>query len=475
MQLGGELRSRMKMLLLMLIAAMVLPSHCNNVNGTINSDGVCVCSVILPDSEFSVEKVEYLETTYQELSINVQREISKVQEYTRTLSVHTSKLLNLTRRVEWMETGGSYTQLDFELLKLEIQELMSLTSQLKISLNGSNIIIDQLYSEITNMSQAVNQLESLDKHNLLALRRAIVTLRKQLQDCEENRAAQTPDIFHTGSCDHDGLLNVSEPFVVQLNWRGFNYKYGGWGKDPAPSSSEKDVYWVTPLETDARTFYSFRLYYSQDDLLLYKNPTTKTVPSSSYNTYWGQGSGMVLYNNSLYYNCFNSRDMCRFNLDTNSVQRQTITGAAYNNRFSYTGVAYQDMDFAVDENGLWVIYSPEANVGYAAIGKINVTSFTVERTWVTRLFKPGATNAFMICGVMYAIRPIDLRSEEIFYTFDTRTGKEGRISIKMGKVMEKLQSVNYNPSDHKLYVYNDGYQLAYNVIFTRDEQPTSEQ
>ncbi|XP_078097176.1 olfactomedin-4-like [Mustelus asterias] len=450
----------MKMLSLLLIAAAVLPSNGNNVNGSVNSDGVCVCSVILPDNSFPVEKVEYLETAYQELSINVQREISKVQEYTRTLSVHTSKLLNLTRRVEVVENGHSYTELDFELLKLEIREMLSLTSQLKISLNGSNSVIDRLYSEIMNMSQVVNQLESLDKNNVLAIRREIAALRKRLQDCEEQRDSQTPASIDYGSCDHNGLLNVSNPVVIQLNYRGFSYKYGGWGKDPAPPSSKKDVYWVAPLETNARTFYYYRLYSSHDDLLLYTNEISKSVTRNP-----GQGSGMVLYNNSMYYNCYNSRYMCRVNIDTNTVQTQTLTGAAYNNRFSYTGVTYQDIDFAVDESGLWVIYSPEDKVGYAAISKINVTSFTLERTWVTRLFKPSVTNAFLICGVLYAIRPVDLRSEEIFYTFDTRTGEEGKLSIKMDKVMEKLQNVNYNPSDHKLYVYNDGYQLTYDVTF----------
>ncbi|XP_072345977.1 olfactomedin-like [Scyliorhinus torazame] len=440
----------------------------NHVNESIDSDGVCVCSVVLPNNSFPAEKVEYLETTYQALSINVQHELSKVQEYTRTLSVHTAKLQNLTQRVESMENGDFFTQLEFDLLKLEIRELLSLTGQLKISLNGSNSMIAQLYSEILNMSQAVDQLESLDKHNVLAVRREIATLRKRLQDCEKHQHSQTPAAVDFGSCDYNGLLNVSNPVVIQLNWRGFSYKSGGWGRGSAPNSSEGEVYWVAPLNTDWRTFDSFRLHYSHDDLLLSNNPTAKSFPYSYYSSYYayrGQGSGMVLYNNSLHYNCYNSRYMCRFNIDTNSKERQFLTGAAYNNRFSYAGVTYQDMDFAVDESGLWVICSFEANVGYAAISKINVTTFTVERTWVTRLFKPSVTNAFMICGVLYAIRPVDLRFEEIVYMFDTRNGEEGVVPIKMDKVLEKLQNVNSNPSDHKLYVYNHGYQLTYDVMF----------
>uniref|UniRef100_UPI00398EB032 olfactomedin-4-like n=1 Tax=Pristiophorus japonicus TaxID=55135 RepID=UPI00398EB032 len=463
----------MKMLFLLLLAIFLRLSLAQTANGTVSSDGVCVCSVILPDNTFPVQRMEYLEISSQELSVSVQREISKVQQYSRTLSVYSVKLVNLTRRVQRMETGGSYTQLDFELLKLEIRELVSLTSRLRLTVNGSNTIIEQLYSEIANMSRTVSQLETFDKENVLAVRREIALLKKRLQDCEENQVAPTLAPVEYGSCDHGGLLNITEPFVTQLNWRGFSYKYGGWGKDPAPLPTKKEVYWVAPLNTDARILYSFRLYSSYDDLLLYKNQADKVI--SRYSSNYGQGSGMVLYSNFLYYNCYNSQSMCRYNIDTAAIQKQTLVNAAYNNRFSYAGVTYQDMDFAVDEAGLWVIYSTEANAGNIVISKINVTSFTVERTWVTSQYKPGVTNAFMICGVLYAVKPVSTRIEEIFYTFDTRTGEEGKVNIKMDKVLEKLQSVSYNPSDHKLYVYNDGYQVTYDVIFKRNEQPSTPQ
>ncbi|XP_067875318.1 olfactomedin-4-like [Heterodontus francisci] len=464
MQVGTELRGRMKMLFLILVAATLQPSISQTVNGTVDDDGACVCSVILPDTTFPVEKMEFLGTSLLEINVSMQLEINKVLEYKKIISEHTVKLVNLTRRVEIIETEGSYTQLDFELLKLEIQELVALTNQLKVSFNGSNSIIDQLFVEIENISLIVHQLESYDKNNVLAIRKEIAALKKQLVECENIKAPPTQPPIDYGSCEHNGLHNITDPFVIQLNWRGSSYKFGGWGKDPAPISSKKEVYWVAALDTDGRILQYYRLHSSRDDLLLYKNPIDKSLRISGY-SYTAQGSGMVLYKNFLYYNCYNSRYLCRVNIDTNAVESQTLEDAAYNNRFSYAGVTYQDMDFSVDETGLWVIYSTEANAGNIVISKINVTSFTVEKTWVTSQYKPGVTNAFIICGVLYAIRPVSTRTEEIFYKFDTRTGEEGRIGIKMDKVMETLQSVSYNPSDHKLYVYNDGYQVTYDVIF----------
>ncbi|XP_072884948.1 olfactomedin-4-like [Hemitrygon akajei] len=461
----------MATLFLLMIIALLEPSAqmsvSTAVNGTVNSEGLCVCTVILPDNTFPVEKMEYLEATTTELSITVQSEISKVQHYAQIISVHMVKLRNLTQRVESIEAGGSYTQLDFELLKLEIQELVTLTNQLKVTINGSNTIIDQLYIEIQNISIIVHRLESYDKNNVLQIRKEITALKERLAECEKNQVPTTPPSIDYGSCKHGGLLNITKPFVTQLNWLGSGYKYGAWGKDPAPLPTKNELYFVFADNYEYR-FDTFRLHTSYDDLLIYKNGINKRLGYySNYNN--AQGGGMVLYNNSLYYNCYNSRQMCRFNVDTEVLEKSTLANAVYTNRFSYQGVNYQDMDFSVDETGLWVIYSTEQNAGNIVISKINTTSFTVERTWVTRQFKPGVTNAFMVCGVLYAIRPVSTRVEEIFYTFDTRTGEEGTLAIKMDKVMETLQSVSYNPSDHKLYVFNDGYQVTYDVIFKPDQ------
>nr|XP_033811824.1 olfactomedin-4-like [Geotrypetes seraphini] len=433
-----------------------------NISGSVDESGRCLCTVILPDNTFPMHRMESLEVSSYNLSISVQQEISKIQSYQNTLIVYLEKLSNLTHRVEKVEMGDvSYTELDFTLLKLEIREMESLALQLNVSLEGSNIIVETLLMEIRNISVMVSQLESYDQNNVLAVRREIVSLQKRLQDCQKNQTVPSLPPVVPGTCDHGGLVNVTKPFVVQLNWKGFNYKYGGWGKDSFVNTSNKDLLFLAPLNTDGRIMQLVRFHSAYDDLLLYKNPTDKSLSSNNY----GQGSGMILYNNFLYYNCYNSQYMCRMNLGTNEVQRQILTNAVYNNRFSYAAVTYQDMDFAADEEGLWVIYSTEESAGNIVIGKLNVTSFTIERSWDTTQYKPGVTNAFMICGVLYATKPVNTRREEIFYMYDTHTRNEGMLSIMMDKMMETIQSLQYNPNDHKLYMYNDGYLVNYDVTF----------
>ncbi|KAJ6661685.1 hypothetical protein lerEdw1_013207 [Lerista edwardsae] len=430
-----------------------------NVTGSLDNQGVCHCSVYLPDTAFPVEKVERLEILAQQLSAKFDSELSKVSQYTKDIEIYEKTLRNLTVRIEHMEMSSvSYTQLDFQIIRVEISEMERLISQLKTSLTGSNVIVEQLYVEIKNLSLIVNQLESLDKNNILAIRREMVALQAKLKECEAQRNQSTPNhYFPPGNCSHGGIVNISQPYVIQLNWRGFGYKYGAWGMYSSPNSPGKESFWVAPLN-DARLFEYYRLHSSYDDLLLFR--------AKEYRIQYGSGSGIAVYNNYMYFNAYNSRDMSKLDLNTNQVVvRKALPDAAFNNRFSYAGVAWQDFDFEVDESGLWVIYSTEASTGNIVISKLNETTLDVIKTWETKQYKPSVSNAFIVCGVLYATRPINTRKEEIFYTYDTNTGREGRISITVDKMLETIQSINYNPIDQKLYVYNDAYLVRYGLKF----------
>ncbi|XP_049671819.1 olfactomedin-4 [Accipiter gentilis] len=432
-----------------------------NVSGSVDDEGTCQCSVYLPDTTFPVQKAEQLEIIAATLSEKFETELSQVREYSKMLDLYQQQILNLTIRVEHMEKSSvSYTELDFQLLKVEISDLKRLVTQLKSSLVGSSVTVEQIYLEITNLTILVNELESLDKTNILAIRRQIVSLQNQLKECEEGMNKTTvPPYFPPGSCVHRGLLNVSQPYIVKLNWRGFAYKYGSWGRDYSPSNPEKEVYWVAPLNTDGRYLEYYRIYSSFDNLLLFR-------PMYESRIRYGEGSGAALYNNYLYYHAYSSRHMVKHDLKTNTmVLRKELPDAVTSNRFSYAGVSWQDIDFAVDESGLWVIYSTENSMGNIVISKLNETTLDVLNTWQTRQYKPSVSNAFMLCGVLYATRPMNTRKEEIFYMYDTSTGQEGSISVIMDKKLDTIQSIDYNPTDQRLYVYNDGYLLRYDVTF----------
>uniref|UniRef100_A0A5F8H6X6 Olfactomedin 4 n=1 Tax=Monodelphis domestica TaxID=13616 RepID=A0A5F8H6X6_MONDO len=448
------------------ITGQLHPELYSNFNGSVDDRGICTCSVVLPDTSFPVQKVESLEITAHDLTQRFEKELTKVKEYTKTMQLFEQKLLNLSIKVQVMEeTSISYNKLDFELLKLEVSEMQKLVTALKSNFDGSSVIIDQLELEIRNMTLLVEELESLDKNNILAIRREIVALKNRLKECEESRGQNnTHPFIPPGSCGHGGVENISKPFVVRINWRGSGYKYGAWGRDYTPQEPAKTLYWEAPLNTDGRYLEYYRLYNTLDDLLLYRLAKENRVRL-------GDGSGMVVYNNFMYFNYYGTRDMAKLDLNSNTVTlRRALPDAAFNNRFSYAGVNWQDMDFAVDESGLWVVYSTEASTGNIVISKINDTSLEVLNTWHTLQYKPSVSNTFIVCGVLYAIRPMNTRKEEIFYYYDTNTRKEGRISIIIEKMLETIQSVNYHPLDQKLYVYNDAYLLTYDLTYQKESE-----
>ncbi|XP_031217190.1 olfactomedin-4 [Mastomys coucha] len=435
----------------------------SNFTGSVDSHGICQCSVSLPDTTFPADRVERLEFTAHILSQKFEREFSKVKEYVQLISVYEKKLLNLTVRVEVMEKDSiSYTELDFELIKLEVKEMHKLVIQLKENFVGSTDIIDMLEVEIRNMTLLVEKLETLDQNNVLSIRRQILALKTKLKECEDSKSGLVPAMPPPpapGSCSHGGVVNISAPSVIQLNWLGFSYKYGAWGRDYSPQHPERTLYWVAPLNTNARTLEYYRLYDSMDNLLIYSHFRQSRIQ-------YAQGGGTVAFNNNLYVSWYNVGNIAKINLTTNVVDvNRPLPQAAYNNRFSYANVNWQDIDLAVDEQALWAIYATEASTGNIVISKLNDTTLEVMSTWVTKQYKPSVSNAFMVCGVLYATRTLNTRTEEIFYYYDTNTEREGNLAITMRKIQEGIQSINYHPFDQKLYVYNDGYLLNYDLVF----------
>ncbi|XP_075419687.1 olfactomedin-4 [Tenrec ecaudatus] len=440
----------------------------SNFNGSLDEHGTCQCSVLLPDTTFPADRLEQLDSIAHTLSEKFQKELSQVHKYIEMISVYAKHLSNLTVRVETMEKNSiSYTELDFALIKLEVKEMEKLIIELKENFVGSSEIVDQLEVEIRNMSLLVQKLETLDKNNVLAIRREVAVLKNKLKECEASKGENVPVAPPPpgpGSCAHGRVANISKPAVVQLNWRGFPYKSGVWGQDYSPQHPGKGLYWVAPLNSEGRYMEYYRLYNTWDDLLLYTHSRESRVM-------YGQGAGAVVYNSNMYFNLHNTRNIVKLNLTTNKMDvTYTLPNAAFNNRFSYANIEWQDIDFTVDETGLWVIYSTEASTGNIVISKLNDTTLEVLRTWQTKQFKLSVSNAFVVCGVLYATRTLNTRMEEIFYYYDTNTSVEGQLSIPMYKMQEKVQSINYHPIEQKLYVYNDGYLLNYDLFFLQKPQ-----
>ncbi|XP_033497949.2 olfactomedin-4-like [Epinephelus lanceolatus] len=418
----------------------------------------CVCSVFLPDSNFPADRVEHMQQVTTDLRLEVEIHMNKLTHDGGKLDIFLAELMDLTVRVAMLESSpDNYIKLDFELLRIELQEFEALVSQLKDSLNSTSPMLDSLYTEIHNMTLIVNQLETFDKSNLEVIRIEFAKLQKKLQECQKEQEFIKPDI---GNCNHTGIMSISKPIVTQLNAHlNPGYLYGGWGKDSKPVRSYESMYWYGAYSSPS--VYEFYLYSNYDKLIQRSSFTHHTLPQG----YQGSGNNYIVHGNTVYYQAANPFRMSKLNLTSSVYSHRQITKAS--ERFTYTYSPNQYLDFSADEKGLWVMYATEEAKGKIVIAKIDEKSFGIEDEWTTGAYKPQVGNAFMVCGVMYATRPGDLNTEEIYYSYDTKTGEEKYMSIPFQKFQENFVNLHYNPTDQRLYMYNNGYYASYHVRFNK--------
>ncbi|XP_036599687.1 olfactomedin-4-like [Trichosurus vulpecula] len=455
-----------------------------NVAGSMDEQGNYICVVYLTNSPISLKQIEKLQNSSEELVEKYELKLSKEDEYIQALGAQKKPVLEHMQPLEGSQKGSgsesgsghtTYSSTDhWEALRWELLGSERLLNQLKaqgrvMGGKGSSTdwILQRVQGQIQNASIILRHLANSQKDNLRTTVQEVSALEGQLNDCERywSPGHQVQNL-PPGSCAHGTLLSISHPLVVQLNWRGFHYKAGAWGRDTGLNLTSS-LYWVAPLRSDGRYFDYYWLYKSYDDLVLFQDYI-------EWKMGYGDGSGNTVYKNFMYFNYYGTGDMAKVHLATNTlVLRQPLLGATYNNRFSYVGVPWKDLDFAGDEKGLWVVYSTEENKGNLVVSRLNASTLAVEKTWHTGQYRPVISGTFMACGVLYALRSLSTRQEEIFYAFDTNTGQELHLSILLDKMLETLQSINYSPLDHKLYVYNDGYLVTYDLVFQQFRLPPS--
>lgn len=337
------------------------------------------------------------------------------------------------------------------------------------------------------MTVIVNELETIDKSNLEVIRIEFAKLQKKLEECQKDQEFVKPDIgksgdcgqwfkcrilpandniffiffFPPGNCNHTGIMSLSKPTVVQLNAHlNSGFQFGGWGKDSKPVRGYESMYFYGAYSTPS--VHDFFLYSDYEKLLLRSAFKVHDIPRG-----WeGAGNNYIVHGNTIYYQINTPFSMSKLNLTSSQYDYRVIPAASQ--RFSYSYSDNQNMDFAADEIGLWVMYASEASKGKIVVAKIDVKSFGIEDEWNTGAFKQLAGNAFMACGVMYATRSVDLNTEEIYYAYNTMTKEEKRLNIRFPKFQEKYTNLDYNPTDQKLYMYNNGYYVSYNVRFNKE-------
>jgi len=175
------------------------------------------------------------------------------------------------------------------------------------------------------------------------------------------------------------------------------------------------------------------------------------------------GTGHVVYNGSLFYNKYQSNVVVKYHFRSRSVLVQrSLPGAGYNNTFPYSWGGFSDMDFMVDESGLWAVYTTNQNAGNIVVSRLDPHTLEVMRSWDTGYPKRSAGEAFMICGVLYVTNS-HLAGAKVYFAYFTNTSSYEYTDVPFHNQYSHISMLDYNPRERALYTWNNGHQVLYNV------------
>ncbi|XP_019216389.1 olfactomedin-4 [Oreochromis niloticus] len=435
----------------------------------------CTCELNNSERIFPHEKLRKVESSTSDCKSNIIPQ--KSVELKSLLQGLEQRLTQLSKDVlilEKEDDRGLYGVLSLYLIENEMNEIKQLIDKLNSTTQEHQILAASATHQLEIMKTEMKVLEKFDTMQVIKGRQTIEVLRADLDSCKKEVKAltQLPQLPQ-GTCPRSRLVSVTGPvFYTEGEYPGL-YSYGSWGCDPKPEKGKENWYWLVMMTSNNRYSNYIRFYSSLNSLIrgvstpgnVYihtSNPTTNTI----------QGPNNVLYGGALYYNCYNRDAVCRFNLTTKHVTTLELhQGTRYNSKANFCHLEecypYTDLDLATDESGVWVVFTTSLDFGNMILSKVEEGEPpALGKTWQTSVYKQAVTNTFMACGVLYATRYVNQELEEIFYSFNTVTGKERfNLGIFISKISPNIQALNYSPVDQTLHVYSDSNMVSYKVIF----------
>ncbi|KAM9796703.1 myocilin [Syngnathus typhle] len=256
------------------------------------------------------------------------------------------------------------------------------------------------------------------------------------------------------------LVSVSEP-VTHRKADSIAGKYGVWMQDPeavAPYGPAM-VWRIDTVGSDVRQLFGY-----EDMEQLSRGFPTKVVllPEPL------EGTGAVLYRGSLYYQRRRSRTLIRFDLASESVAaRRDLPHAGFHGQFPYSWGGYTDIDLAVDERGLWAIYSTSKAKGAVVLSRLDPHDLRVTKSWETNIRKNSVANAFLVCGRLYTVASYGAANTTVNYVFDTESGRGRSLAVPFANKYRYNSMIDYNPAQKKLFAWDNFHMVSYDLRLGR--------
>ncbi|OWA50146.1 putative Myocilin [Hypsibius exemplaris] len=230
-----------------------------------------------------------------------------------------------------------------------------------------------------------------------------------------------------------------------------------------PSPSDANKFYITEQFTGKQLIE----YATPEDFKNFR-PTFKYSLPKAF-----RGVGHVVYNGSFFYQVDSQPVIVRYDLAKERITaKRTIEGASHSDgRYIYNSKKnYDFMDFAVDEHGLWLIYTTRDshNPIVAHLNANTLESIFVRNVTFSHL---DLGNAFVACGVFYGIGTVHFPYSHVLLAYDLLSDQH--YTPPKGAIFtnprQKSVMVDYNPRDRKIYSWDGGWQLQYPLKFSTSD------
>ncbi|XP_077452719.1 olfactomedin-4-like isoform X1 [Stigmatopora argus] len=454
---------------------VILLSSLFHITQQLNQQDRCVCELTNKEKVFPHETLNSVndEASKCSFKVNPQKSVELEALYFG-LDFRLPQLLQDLSTLEKEDDGELYGAVSLQVIENELIEIKNIIERLNKTTQVHQHITEKSGTQLLHLRDELHELEEYDTLQVEKKRKDNLRLKRDLDECKNRndfniQPTRQPDSV----CPHAKFVNITGPRFYSTGEAPSNHKYGGWGRDPKPALGKENWYWRVILTASNIYANNINFYSSLSALTVgVKTPDKALIHAANPTTNTIQGPNVVFYCDALYYNCYNSDRVCRFNITSKAISNiQLPKGTRYNSKgnFCHLGKCYiyTDIDLATDESGVWVIYSTVQNFGNLVLSKIEEGDPPMfAQTWYTSVNKQAVTNTFMACGILYATRYVDKEIEEIFYSFDPLTGVEKfNLGIFINKMCPDINFLNYSPVDKMLHIHCDTYMVSYEVLF----------